>query len=141
MDPACSSLLPEADPAAIALSPLDLRRYAWIETRQRLHQGDFRDVVINGLRLQVYGLPVGAYAVPRCGAHHSRQRSRGIPIVYNGLSLRKIHHAAYDTEILGISALLRSHISRRVLEERDGPMLRHGLQELDGTRIILSARP
>jgi putative restriction endonuclease len=32
------------------------------------------------------------------------------------------------------------HISRKVLEERDGPMLLHGLQELDGTRIILPAK-
>lgn len=47
MDPAYADLRPEADPAAIALFPLDLRRYAWAETRRRLHQGAFRDVVIN----------------------------------------------------------------------------------------------
>jgi putative restriction endonuclease len=46
MDPAYADLRPESDPAAIALSPLDLRRYAWAETRQRLHQGAFRDIII-----------------------------------------------------------------------------------------------
>ena len=31
MDPAYADLRPEADPAATAPSPLDLRRYAWTE--------------------------------------------------------------------------------------------------------------
>jgi putative restriction endonuclease len=65
---------------------------------------------------------------------------RGEPIVQNGLSLCKIHHAAYDTDILGISADYRVHISKNVLEEKDGPMLRHGLQELNGTLIVLPVR-
>ena len=49
--------------------------------------------------------------------------------------------AACDTDILGISPDCAVHISKKVLEERDGPMLRQGLQELDGTRIILPVRP
>jgi putative restriction endonuclease len=57
-------------------------------------------------------------------------------VIQNGLSLCKIHHAAYDNDILGISPDDRVHISRRVLDEHDGPMLRHGLQELDGTHIV-----
>jgi putative restriction endonuclease len=65
---------------------------------------------------------------------------RGTPIVQNGLSLCKIHHAAYDSDILGISPDYSVHISRRVLEERDGPMLRHGLQELNGIPIVLPSR-
>jgi putative restriction endonuclease len=60
-----------------------------------------------------------------------------VPIVPNGLSLCKIHHAAYDNDILGIDADHVVHISRRVLEEIDGPMLKHGLQELAGGRIVL----
>lgn len=62
------------------------------------------------------------------------------PIVQNSLSLCKIHHAAYDTDILGISPDYEVRISRRVMEERDGPMLKHGLQELEGTRIVLLSR-
>jgi putative restriction endonuclease len=140
MDPAYANLQPEADPAAIALSPLDLRRYAWAETRQRLHQGAFRDIVIAAYgcrcticRLGHTELLDAAHIIPDTDV-------RGTPIVQNGLSLCKIHHAAYDIDILGISPDCAVHISRKVLEERDGPMLRHGLQELDGTRIILPAR-
>ncbi|MGN6089556.1 MAG: hypothetical protein ACTHNT_09730 [Actinomycetales bacterium] len=53
----------------------------------------------------------------------------GEPVVSNGLSLCKIHHAAYDRNILGVSPDLVVHINSRVLEETDGPMLRHGLQD------------
>ena len=140
MDPAYLNLRSEADPASIALSPLDLRRYAWTETRQRLHQAAFRDVVINA-----YG-----FKCTVCRLGHSQfldaahiipdKEARGIPVVQNGLSMCKIHHAAYDTDILGISPDYEVHISKRVLDERDGPMLKHGLQELDGGRIVLPAR-
>ncbi len=140
MDPAYAHLRPEADPASIAPSPLDLRRYAWTETRLRLHQGAFRDVVIAAYgckctvcRLGHAQLLDAAHIIPDTDA-------RGVPIVQNGLSLCKIHHAAYDTDILSISPDYTVHISRRVLEERDGPMLKHGLQELDGGRIILPKR-
>jgi len=62
---------------------------------------------------------------------------RGTPVVSNGLSLCKIHHAAYDQDILGIDPDYRVHIREDILRERDGPMLKHGIQELDGSKLIL----
>ncbi|HQO67030.1 MAG TPA: HNH endonuclease signature motif containing protein, partial [Spirochaetales bacterium] len=62
---------------------------------------------------------------------------RGTPIVTNGLSLCKIHHAAYDQGILGIDADYSVHIREEILLERDGPMLKHGIQELDGSTLIV----
>jgi len=62
---------------------------------------------------------------------------RGHPEVPNGLSLCKIHHGAYDTEILGVDPDYKVHIRSDVLAEEDGPMLLHGLQELHGSRIVL----
>jgi putative restriction endonuclease len=59
----------------------------------------------------------------------------GRPEVPNGLSLCKIHHGAYDTEILGVDPDFKVHIRGDVLDEKDGPMLLHGLQELHGSRI------
>lgn len=141
MDPAYADLRHEADPAAIAPSPLDLRRYAWTETRQRLHQGAFRDLVITAYNCRCTICRL-AHAELLDAAHIVADSDvRGTPIVQNGLSLCKIHHAAFDTDILGISPDFRVHISRRVLEEHDGPMLRHGLQEIDGSHIVLPARP
>lgn len=140
MEPALANLGPGVDPAAIALSPLDLRRYVWGQVRQRLHQGAFRDLVITAYRerctvcrLAHPELLDAAHIIPDAD-------EKGVPVVPNGLSLCKIHHAAYDNDILGIDADHVVHISRRVLAEKDGPMLKHGLQELEGSRIIPPTR-
>lgn len=140
MDPAYADLRPEVDPAAIALSPLDLRRYAWAQTRLRLHQGAFREIVITAYGCRCTVCRLGHTALLDAAHIIPDTDVRGTPIVQNGLSLCKIHHAAYDNDILGIGPDYSVHISRKVLEEHDGPMLRHGLQELDGGRIILPAR-
>jgi putative restriction endonuclease len=59
------------------------------------------------------------------------------PVVPNGLAMCKIHHAAYDADIIGIRPDRVVEVRRDVLEETDGPMLRHGLQEMHGARIFL----
>jgi putative restriction endonuclease len=61
-------------------------------------------------------------------------------VVTNGLCLCKIHHAAYDRHLLGITPGYRVEINRTLLEEVDGPMLKHGLQEMHGGVIDLPAR-
>ena len=38
---------------------------------------------------------------------------------------------------MGIDPDFRVHINAELLEERDGPMLKHGLQEMHGTRLTL----
>lgn len=67
-------------------------------------------------------------------------KQHGLPIVQNGLSLCKIHHAAFDTNLLGISPDYVVRINRALMDEIDGPMLRHGLQEMDGRPLTLPAR-
>src|SRR5205823_1213194 len=51
--------------------------------------------------------------------------------------LCKIHHGAYDANILGVSPDYTVEIRLDVLEERDGPMLQHGLQAMHERRLIL----
>ncbi len=60
---------------------------------------------------------------------------RGRATVTNGLSLCKIHHGAFDTGILGVDPDYRIHLRQDVLDEHDGPMLLHGLQEIHGSAI------
>jgi putative restriction endonuclease len=55
--------------------------------------------------------------------------------VTNGLSLCKIHHTAYDINIVGIDADYTVHIRPDILAEKDGPMLEHGIKEMDMTRL------
>jgi len=62
---------------------------------------------------------------------------QGDPVVSNGLSLCKLHHAAYDRHILGIRPDCRIDVRMDILEEIDGPMLLHGLQGFQGQPLIL----
>jgi putative restriction endonuclease len=116
------------------------RAYATVAAKVRLHQRKFRELVVD------------AYAdrCSVCSLHHRElldaahilpdRDERGKPEVPNGLALCKIHHGAFDSLILGISPDLRIAIRGDVLREKDGPMLRHGLQEMDGKRITVPNR-
>ena len=56
------------------------------------------------------------------------------------MSLRWLHHAAFDRLLLGMHPSYVIHMRRDILEEVDGPMLRHGLQGLQGQRILVPSR-
>jgi len=64
----------------------------------------------------------------------------GEPVVSNGLALCKLHHAAFDRWILTVDPDYRVRVRSDILQEEDGPMLRHGLQELEGHRIEIPRR-
>ena len=115
----------------------DQRRYAQRVAQVRLHQAEFRGRVIRAYEgscsvctLKHPELLDAAHIVP--DSHRL-----GLPVVPNGLALCKIHHAAYDRNIIGIDPDARVHLSPVVLAESDGPMLRHGLQEMDGRQLVL----
>lgn len=115
----------------------DLRRYNERLTRQRLHQVQFRVRVLRAYdgacamcRLRHPELLDAAHILPD-------SHPQGQPVVPNGLSLCKIHHAAYDRHILGVRPDLVLEVRGDVLAEVDGPMLRHGLQDLDGERLVV----
>ena len=59
----------------------------------------------------------------------------GQPIVSNGLPLTKLHHAAFDTHLIGIDPDFRIHVSDRLLEIHDGPFLELGLKGIVGQGI------
>ena len=65
---------------------------------------------------------------------------QGEPIVPNGLALCKLHHAAFDTNIIGIRPDLILEVRKDVLAEIDGPMLQHGLQGMHGQTILVPDR-
>lgn len=140
IDPAYSELKPGIQFDDIAVSPLDVRRYAWSQTRHRLHQNAFREMVVSAYdqrcaicRLNHQELLDAAHIIPDAD-------EKGTPIIQNGLSLCKIHHAAYDKNILGIDPDYHVHIREDILLEHDGPMLKHGLQELNGSSLLVPKR-
>jgi putative restriction endonuclease len=118
-----------------------LKAYVTSAVKRRLHQHRFRELVIAAYggrctvcRLQHEELLDAAHII-------EDHDERGKPEVPNGLSLCKIHHGAYDTNILGLSPDYRVHISAKILREEDGPMLRYGLQQMHGTSITVPSRP
>lgn len=116
------------------------RAYITVTTRQRLHQRVFRTRVLRAYqercalcRLRHEKLLDAAHIVPDTDP-------LGEPAVWNGLALCKLHHAAFDQDIVGIRPDLVVQIRHDVLEEHDGPMLIHGLQGFHERRIWVPAR-
>jgi len=64
----------------------------------------------------------------------------GLATTRNGLSLCKIHHAAFDGNILGIDPDLVVHVREDILREIDGPMLQHGIKEMHGEKLRVVPR-
>ena len=116
------------------------RSYGERLVRQRLHQADFRGRVIAAYetrcavcRIRHGQLLDAAHITPDSD-------EQGLPYVSNGLSLCKIHHAAFDSDLLGITPQYEIQIAHQLLDEIDGPMLRHGLQEMHGTALTTPSR-
>lgn len=145
-DPAGLSVLVEMlDPARfrpdlpMAIADEAERRFYTRLTKQRLEQATFRYRVMRayGESCSVCRLRHGELLD---AAHIVSFVDDGPSTVDNGLALCKIHHAAYDHNILGVSPDARLHLRRDLLDEIDGPMLRHGLQEVHGRSIVLPSR-
>jgi putative restriction endonuclease len=118
---------------------LDDARRSYVErlTRQRLHQPLFRARVLEAYerqcamcRLRHAELLDASHILPD-------SHPRGLPVVPNGICLCKIHHAAYDRNIVGVRPDLLIEVREDILHETDGPMLRHGLQEMAGARLTV----
>ncbi len=125
-----------ADLPATAVLP-DLRNYAERLTRLRLHQPVFRARVLRAYesscamcRLRHAQLLDAAHII-------ADGQPNGQPVLPNGIALCKIHHAAYDSDILGVRPDLVIEVNATVLKEHDGPMLRHGLQALHGSTLVV----
>ena len=111
------------------------REYRRVHAYQRVHQPVFRARVMRASE-QRCAMCSLRHVELLAAAHILRDtHPGGIAAVSNGMALCKIHHAAYDQNILGIRPDLVVQVRRDILEEFDGPMLRHGLQEMAGVRL------
>jgi putative restriction endonuclease len=113
------------------------RRYVHRLTLHRLHQAVFRPRVLQAYEQRCAMCRLGH--LPLLDAAHILPdgHERGDPVVPNGLTMCKIHHAAYDANIIGIRPDRIVQVRTDILAEIDGPMLRHGLQEMHGSAIYL----
>ncbi len=113
------------------------RRYVTSLVRRRVHQRSFRERVLAAYqrqcafcRLRHHELLDAAHIVPDTSED-------GEPVVTNGLSLCKIHHAAFDRHFVGVTPDYHIVVRNDLLEEEDGPMLQHGIQGLHGQELWL----
>ena len=114
------------------------RRYTMQVVRHRLHQAMFRERVVEayGRRCALTGLPEvklvdAAHIVP------DADDALGQPDIRNGICMSKIHHAAFDTNLIGIDPDFRIHVSDNLLALHDGPMLEQALKALAGRQMRL----
>ncbi len=122
-----------------AVTAADAPRRAYLATlmTKRLHQSLFRVRVLDAYeetcavcRLRHWELLDAAHILPD-------KHPLGEPVVPNGLALCKLHHAAFDADILGVRPDLKIEVRHDVLREADGPMLKVGLQGFDGQIITV----
>ena len=121
--------------------PDDARRaYVTRLAKKRLHQLSFRHRVLRAYR----------ESCAMCRLHHKDlldaahilpdTHPEGEPVTSNGLALCKLHHAAFDRNIVGLRPDSVIEIRQDVLKEIDGPMLQHGLQNLHGRPLLVVPR-
>ena len=115
------------------------RRYATRQMIQRLHQGTFRELVLNAYKEHCAICAIKHR--PLLDAAHiiGDGEILGRAIVTNGISLCKIHHAAFDSNIIGITPDYLVHVREDILNEIDGPMLKFGIQQMHGNKLLLPA--
>jgi putative restriction endonuclease len=142
-EPAQSQFVVAFDAFQRQLQPGDAtkREYAERITYERVHQRVFRALVLGAYdhtcamcRLK-YPLLLDAAHILRDG------HPRGEPVVSNGISLCKIHHTAYDENFIGVRPDFVIEVRPDVKKGRDGPMLTHGIQGMDGIRLQIPRSP
>ena len=117
------------------------RRYGLRIVKQRLHQATFREAVMAayGGRCAISNLPEprlldAAHIMPDV------HEALGQPIVSNGVPMSKIHHAAFDANLIGIDPDFRIHVAKELLAMNDGPMLEQGIKAMAGKIMRLPNR-
>jgi putative restriction endonuclease len=138
----------QIDSADLAVSHADTvregedarRAYVTSLTRVRLHQKAFRERVLDAYRRQCAfcrlrhdELLEAAHIIPD-------SEPEGEPKIANGISLCNLHHAAFDRFFVALRPDYSIEVRSDILAEKDGPTLKHAIQGLHGTRILLPTK-
>ena len=122
---------------AVAESSDARRQYVTTVARRRVHQTLFRERVLKAYRTQCSICRLRHKELLDASHIIPDSDPDGEPVVTNGLSLCKLHHGAFDSLILGVTADYVIQVRDDVLVEKDGPVLLHGLQGFHGSTILL----
>lgn len=136
------------DPQALAQPPVGTsmvsedrtairREYVTTIVRRRVHQQAFRARVIEAYRTHCAFCRLRHQELLDAAHITADSVEAGEPVVSNGLSLCKLHHAAFDRHFLTVRPDYTIEVRRSILEEEDGPMLLHGLKGMHDQPIYL----
>lgn len=117
-----------------------VKSYMLQVVQRRLHQHRFRELVLSAYRRRCCVCQIEHDDLLDAAHIIGDREEHGAAEVPNGLALCKIHHSAYDANIMGIDPDRRIHIREDILEEVDGPMLKYGLQKMHDERIHVPNR-
>ena len=116
------------------------RKHTMGLVRQRFQNAMFRQAVLVAYdkRCAFTGLPEPSLIdAVKITADFENQFK--MPIVPNGLLLSKTHLAAFDSHLIGVDPDYGIHISPRLLDQHDGPML-EAMKRLQGSKLRLPKR-
>ncbi|MCW8828070.1 MAG: HNH endonuclease [Gammaproteobacteria bacterium] len=115
------------------------RKYAVRESRVRLFQATFRENVLNAYdnKCAVSGLPVpelleAAHITPDSNLNSTTEIS-------NGIALSRLHHRAYDGNLIGISPNYKVVVSEKLMSISDG-MILEAMKSYNGCGLLLPKR-
>jgi len=125
-------------PSAVAEDRAEIRReYVTAVVRRRLHQQAFRVRVIEAYRTRCAFCRLRHQELLDAAHITADSEVTGEPVVSNGLSLCKLHHAAFDRHFLTVRPDYTIEVRQSILDEEDGPMLLHGLKGMHEQMIFL----
>lgn len=113
------------------------REYVTAIVRRRLHQQAFRARVLEAYRTRCAFCSLRHQELLDAAHIIGDAEATGEPLVSNGLSLCKLHHAAFDRHFLTVRPDYTIEVRQSILEEEDGPMLLHGLKGMHDRPIYL----
>lgn len=122
------------------------RKYRFSNIKTRLHQSRFRTAVMEAYdyKCAISGFPEPRrihpeHKVPLIDVAHiveDKNPKFGQPLIANGLPLTKLHHAAYDANLIGIDPDYGLHLSRTLMDAKDGQTLAL-LKSIEGKKLLL----
>ena len=147
-NPAALAFMVQVDEKSSALyalnSPYDVaddgnsirRKYVTAQVQRRVHQQAFRERVLQAYKQQCAVCRLRHESLLDAAHIIGDKEDTGEPLVENGLSLCKLHHAAFDRNFFGIRPDYIIEVRQSILEESDGPMLQHGLKGIHKSVIV-----
>ena len=123
------------DHLGIAESPRREYAHSWV--RRRLHQAKFRERVLRAYRSQCAFCRLRHAELLDAAHIIADSELEGEPVVPNGISLCRLHHAAFDKLFVAVRPDRTIEVRPDILKESDGPTLKHAIQGLHGQPILL----